>query len=169
MKFHAFLVAMMAVVGAVAAADQPFVKSAAEALEQAQASALPDGVALTGETEKIEPPANAAATITKEDHGDRDDNDNGKDKDDDKENFGWGLGGVLGGGFGGLGGWGLGGWEGWAVGVALGPTASDSGAAVSPAGPIRWATGTRLAQVCMVADTMLDFRRLIDLDLFMEW
>ncbi|EEY64960.1 uncharacterized protein PITG_16400 [Phytophthora infestans T30-4] len=43
MKFHAFLVAMMTVVGAVAAADQPLVKSAAEALEQVQASALPDG------------------------------------------------------------------------------------------------------------------------------
>ncbi|KAI9984350.1 hypothetical protein PInf_005698 [Phytophthora infestans] len=70
---------MMAIVGAVAAADQPFLKR-------------PRYVALTGETEKIDSPANAAATITKEDHGDKDDNDNGKDKNDDKENFGWNIG-----------------------------------------------------------------------------
>ncbi|KAG2760991.1 hypothetical protein Pcac1_g27112 [Phytophthora cactorum] len=44
MKFNTFLVAVMAVLGAVAAADQPVVKTPVEALEKAQASTLPDGV-----------------------------------------------------------------------------------------------------------------------------
>ncbi|KAG2760994.1 hypothetical protein Pcac1_g27111 [Phytophthora cactorum] len=65
MKFNTFLVAVMAVLGAVAAADQPVVKTPVEALEKAQASTLPDGVTLTGVTEKIDPPAGAAATLAK--------------------------------------------------------------------------------------------------------
>ncbi|ETK78159.1 hypothetical protein L917_15467 [Phytophthora nicotianae] len=61
MKFFTFLVATMTVLGAVAGADHPTVKTPTEALEQVQASALPDGVTLTGETEKIDHPADAAA------------------------------------------------------------------------------------------------------------
>ncbi|KAG7383485.1 hypothetical protein PHYPSEUDO_003647 [Phytophthora pseudosyringae] len=98
MKFSTFLVALMAVLGVVAAADQPVIKTSAEALEKVQASALPDGVTLIGTAEKIDPPAGAAVSLTKE--GD-------KKKDDKKEQFGWGEGGW------GLGGWGLGGWGGF--------------------------------------------------------
>ncbi|EEY55564.1 uncharacterized protein PITG_09495 [Phytophthora infestans T30-4] len=106
MKFNRFLVAMMAVLGAATAAtaDQPVVKTPAEAFELV---ALPDGVTFTGATEKIDPPANAAAMIKKEAHDDKNDSDN--DKDDEKEQYGWGLGGGLSG----LGGWELGGWGGW--------------------------------------------------------
>ncbi|KAL3656224.1 hypothetical protein V7S43_018949 [Phytophthora oleae] len=57
---------MMAILGAVSAADQPLVKTPADALEKIQATALPDGVTLTGTTEKIDPPADAAATDPKE-------------------------------------------------------------------------------------------------------
>ncbi|KAF1776965.1 hypothetical protein GQ600_20114 [Phytophthora cactorum] len=122
MKFNTFLVAVMAVLGAVAAADQPVVKTPVEALEKAQASTLPDGVTLTGVTEKIDPPAGAAATLAKEDHKGDDDNDKDgdNDKDDNKEQYGWGLGGGLG-GLGGLGGWGLGGWGGWGGWGGYGP------------------------------------------------
>ncbi|KAG7383483.1 hypothetical protein PHYPSEUDO_003645 [Phytophthora pseudosyringae] len=84
MKFSTFLVALMAVLGVVAAADQPVIKTSAEALEKVQASALPDGVTLIGIAEKIDPPAGATATLGKE---------GGKSKDDKKEQFGLGLGG----------------------------------------------------------------------------
>ncbi|KUF81640.1 hypothetical protein AM588_10003198 [Phytophthora nicotianae] len=115
MKFFTFLVATMTVLSAVAGADHPTVKTPTEALEQVQASALPDGVTLTGETEKIDPPANAAAIIKKEAHDDKDDNDkDDNDKNDDKEHLGWGLGG-------GFGGWGLGGWGGWGGWGGFGP------------------------------------------------
>ncbi|CAH0481481.1 unnamed protein product [Peronospora belbahrii] len=104
MKFSIFLVAAIAILGVVTATDQPAVTTPAEALKKIQASALPDGVTLTGTTEKIDPPA--TAVVAKESHA-RDDKD---DDDDEKEQFGWGLGG--------LGGWGLGGWGsgllGWA-------------------------------------------------------
>lgn len=82
----------MAFVGLVTAADQSIVKTPVEAFEKAQASTLPDGVMLTGVTEKIDPPAGAAATTLKEDG-------------DNKEQLEWGLGG-------GFGGWGLGSWGG---------------------------------------------------------
>ncbi|KAI9984346.1 hypothetical protein PInf_005694 [Phytophthora infestans] len=97
---------MMPVLGAATAAtaDQPVVKTPAEAFELVEASTLPDGVTFTGVTEKIDPPANAAAMIKKEAHD---------DKDDEKEQYGWGLGG--------LGSWELGGWGGWGGWGGYGP------------------------------------------------
>ncbi|KAG2761047.1 hypothetical protein Pcac1_g27103 [Phytophthora cactorum] len=74
------------------------------------------------------------------------DKDDDNDKDDNKEQYGWGLGGGLG-GLGGLGGWGLGGWGGWGGWGGYDPTASGSCAVASPAGRIRWATGTCTVQV----------------------
>ena len=108
-----FLIASIAILGVVTGIDQPAVKTSAEALEKVQASALPDGVMLTGMTEKIDPPASATAVATKESDNDgNDDKDDKDDKDDEKEQFGWGLGGF--GGFGGFGGWGgWGNWGGW--------------------------------------------------------
>lgn len=44
-----------------------------------------------------------------------------------------------------------------AVGVAMDPTASDSCAAVSLAGPIRWDTETGLVRVCTAAGAVLAF------------
>jgi hypothetical protein len=108
MKFTTFLVASIALLGVVTAADQPAVKTSAEALEKAQASALPDGVTLTGTTEKIDPPAAVAtkeADVNEAKHNDKDESDH-KDDDDKKELFGGGFG-----GWGGLGGWGN--WGGW--------------------------------------------------------
>ncbi|CAH0481485.1 unnamed protein product [Peronospora belbahrii] len=107
MKFSIFLVAAIAILGVVTATDQPAVTTPAEALKKIQASALPDGVTLTGTTEKIDPPA--TAVVAKESHA-RDDKD---DDDDEKEQFGWGLGG--------LGGWGLGGWGSWGGWGGYGP------------------------------------------------
>ena len=111
MKTSCILVAMFAIVGAVIAADQPAAKTSVEAFEKAQASKLPDGVTLTGVTEKIDPPANVTASIKKEAHEDNDSSD-----DDKKEHFGWGLGGW--GGWGGYGpyrfGFTCGGIPGWA-------------------------------------------------------
>ena len=118
MKCTVFLVAAIGVLGVVTAADQAGVKTPAEALEQIRSTALPDGVALTGTTEKIDPPATAAAvapkgTDVKEDkqHNDKEDSADSENDEDDtkKELFGFGLGGL-----GGLGGWGnWGGWGGW--------------------------------------------------------
>ncbi|KAE9177533.1 hypothetical protein PF004_g25745 [Phytophthora fragariae] len=120
MKFSMFLVAVLAVVGVVAAADQPTVaqpalNTAAEALEKVQASELPNGVTLTGTTEKIDQPAGTAAAIAAKEGGDN-------NKDDKQEQYGWGMG--LGGGWGNWGGWGgfgpyrfgftCGGYPGWA-------------------------------------------------------
>ncbi|KAL3661718.1 hypothetical protein V7S43_013018 [Phytophthora oleae] len=108
---------MITILGAVSAADQPLVKTPADALEKIQATALPDGVTLTGTTEKIDPPAAAAAAATdpKEVAANKDD-----DKDDKKEQLGWGGGGWGLGGWG-LGGWGLGGWGGWGGWGGFGP------------------------------------------------
>ncbi|KAL0578638.1 hypothetical protein ABG067_008709, partial [Albugo candida] len=106
MKFTPFLVAAIGVLGVVTAADQATdqaaVKTPAEALEQIRSTALPDGVTLTGTTEKIDPPAAAAAVPPKKtdvqevkqrnDKEDSEDSDaNGDDK--KKELFGFGLGG----------------------------------------------------------------------------
>ena len=102
----------MAVLGAVVnAADQPVdMKTPVEAYETIQEANLPAGVTLTGSTEKIDPPADAAVASKMSDK---------------KEQF-WGLGGIgLGyGGWGGWGGWGglgpyrfgfmYGGYPGWA-------------------------------------------------------
>ena len=125
MKFTPFLVAAIGVLGVVTAADQATdqaaVKTPAEALEQIRSTALPDGVTLTGTTEKIDPPATAAAAAPKgadvkedkqhndkEDSADSGDSGDSDDNDDDKkkELFGFGMG-----GWGGLGGWGN--WGGW--------------------------------------------------------
>lgn len=106
MNFIIPFVAMMAYIGPVAAADQPLVLSPVEAYEKAQTSTLPDGVTLTGVTETIDPPANAAATTKKEVD---EDNDNDS-KDNQKEQLEWGLGG-----------WGLGGWGGWGGWGGYGP------------------------------------------------
>ncbi|KAE8953573.1 hypothetical protein PR001_g32825 [Phytophthora rubi] len=89
MKFSTFLVAVLAVVGVVAAVDQPTVaqpalKTAAEALEKVQASELPDGVTLTGTTEKIDQPSGAAAAIAAKEGDDN-------NKDANKEQYGWGT------------------------------------------------------------------------------
>ncbi|KAE8967477.1 hypothetical protein PF011_g27544, partial [Phytophthora fragariae] len=84
MKFSTFLVAALAVVGVVAAADQPALKTAAEAFEMVQASELPNGVTLTGTTEKIDQPAGSAALIAAKEGGDN-------NKDDKKEQYGWGM------------------------------------------------------------------------------
>uniref|UniRef100_A0AAV1ULQ0 Uncharacterized protein n=1 Tax=Peronospora matthiolae TaxID=2874970 RepID=A0AAV1ULQ0_9STRA len=98
MKFSTFLVAAIALLGVVTSADQPVVKTSAEALEKVQASALPDGVTLTGTTEKIDPPASAAAVATKEadvresKHVGKNNMDEKEDDDDKKEFFGGGLG-----------------------------------------------------------------------------
>ena len=101
MKFTAFLFAAIAVLGVVTGTDQPAVKTPAEALEKIQASTLPDGVTLTGMSEKIDPPASATAVAVKESEVN-----DGKNEEDDKkkEQFGWGLGGL--GGWGSWGGWG---------------------------------------------------------------
>ncbi|EGZ13560.1 hypothetical protein PHYSODRAFT_335335 [Phytophthora sojae] len=112
MKFSTFLVAALAVVGVVAAAAQPAaagnlpaVKSAAEALQMLEASELPDGVTLMGTSEKIDPPAGAAAAIAAKEADNKHDGDADK-----KEQYGgWGLG--LGAGWGLGGGWGN--WGGW--------------------------------------------------------
>ncbi|CAI5722321.1 unnamed protein product [Hyaloperonospora brassicae] len=118
MKCTVFLVAAIGVLGVVTAADQAAVKTPAEALEQIRSTALPDGVALTGTTEKIDPPATAAAvapkgTDVKEDkqHNDKEDSADSEDDDDDtkKELFGFGWGGYgpyrFGFTYGGIGGW----------------------------------------------------------------
>lgn len=108
MKCTTFLVAAIALLGVVTSSDQPVVKTSVEALEKVQASALPAGVTLTGTTEKIDPPASAAAVATKEadvqesKHSNMNDSDGKEDDDDKKEFFG---------GWGGLGGWGN--WGGW--------------------------------------------------------
>uniref|UniRef100_A0AAV1UN14 Uncharacterized protein n=1 Tax=Peronospora matthiolae TaxID=2874970 RepID=A0AAV1UN14_9STRA len=99
MKCTTFLVAAIALLGVVTSADQPVVKTSAEALEKVQASALPAGVTLTGTTEKIDPPASAAAVATKEadvresKHVGKNNMDEKEDDDDKKEFFGGGLGG----------------------------------------------------------------------------
>uniref|UniRef100_A0AAV1VHC0 Uncharacterized protein n=1 Tax=Peronospora matthiolae TaxID=2874970 RepID=A0AAV1VHC0_9STRA len=98
MKCTTFLVAAIALLGVVTSADQPVVKTSAEALEKVQASALPAGVTLTGTTEKIDPPASAAAVATKEadvresKHVGKNNMDEKEDDDDKKEFFGGGLG-----------------------------------------------------------------------------
>ncbi|OWY99762.1 hypothetical protein PHMEG_00029184 [Phytophthora megakarya] len=107
--FVAVILAVLGVLGLVAAADQPHIHTAAEALEKMEASALPDGVVMVGTAERIEPPADIAATIAKE---------TGENKDNKQEQYGWG------GGWGGWGGWGgygpyrfgftCGGMSGWA-------------------------------------------------------
>ena len=132
MKFTAFLFAAIAVLGVVTGTDQPAVKTPAEALEKIQASTLPDGVTLTGMSEKIDPPASATAVAVKESEVN-----DGKNEEDDKkkEQFGWGLGG--------LGGWGS--WGGWG---GYGP---GSCTAAFLAGPTHWATGIDLVLVCTVA------------------
>ena len=99
MKTSCFLVAMLAFVGSVTAADESVVKTSVEAFNKVQASKLPDGVTLTGVTVKIDPPADATASIKKESHEDNDSND--QSDDNEKEQFGWGLG-----SWGGWGGWG---------------------------------------------------------------
>ncbi|KAJ8525779.1 hypothetical protein ON010_g15336 [Phytophthora cinnamomi] len=111
MKCSLFVVAVLAVLGVATAADQPAaaaqpvaVKTAAEALEKLQASELPDGVTLTGTSEKIDPPAGAAAAIAAKEGGVSDKHDGDK-----QEQYGWGMGGGWG-----SGGWGnWGGWGGW--------------------------------------------------------
>ncbi|KAK1943702.1 hypothetical protein P3T76_005099 [Phytophthora citrophthora] len=113
MQFSMFLVATMAILGAVSAADQPLVKTPADALEKIQATALPDGVTLTGTAEKIDPPADAATDPKEIDVADK-----GNKNDDKKEQLGWGVGGL--GGWG-AGGWGLGGWGGWGGWGGFGP------------------------------------------------
>ena len=115
MKFALFLVAAIATLGVVTATDQPAVTTSTEALKKIQASALPDGVTLTGTTETIDPPASATAVASKESNvREHKDNKDDKDEDDDKkkEQFGWGEG---------LGGWGLGGWGGWGGWGGYGP------------------------------------------------
>ena len=84
MKFTTFLVASVAILGVVAGIDQPSVKTSAEALKKIQASALPDGVTLTGMTENIDPPASATAVAAKK-SDDKEDKDDKDDKDDNKK------------------------------------------------------------------------------------
>jgi hypothetical protein len=114
MKFNVFfMAAVMAILAAVvvAAADQAaavaVVSTPTEALAKVQELDLPDGVTLTGTTEKIDPPTSVAAAAKKSE----------SDTDHKKEQL-WGLG-----GFGlGLGGWGLGGgWGSWGGWGGLGP------------------------------------------------
>ncbi|KAL7993988.1 hypothetical protein Plhal703r1_c58g0163311 [Plasmopara halstedii] len=62
MKLFTLFVATMTFVGLATAADKAVVKTPDEAFEKAQASALPDGVRLTGVTEKIDPPAGIATS-----------------------------------------------------------------------------------------------------------
>ena len=134
MRFTTFFAAAAIVIlDVVTCAPQSAVTTSSEALEKIQASALPDGVVLTGTTEHIDPPTSATAVATKESdilEGQHDDNshnhkenDNGNDNDNDnnnntnnnntnntndddekKEGFGWGRGGW--GNWGGWGGWG---------------------------------------------------------------
>eukprot|EP00644_Phytophthora_capsici_P012855 jgi/Phyca11/101461/e_gw1.5.1182.1 len=117
MKFSTFLVATMAILGAVSAADHPLVKTPADALEKIEAAVLPAGVTLMGTAEKIDPPADAVVTDPKEVGVTNDDDKDDKD-DDKKEQLGWGVGGL--GGWG-AGGWGLGGWGGWGGWGGFGP------------------------------------------------
>ncbi|KAG2761049.1 hypothetical protein Pcac1_g27107 [Phytophthora cactorum] len=159
MKFNTFLVAVMAVLGAVAAADQPVAKTPVEALEKAQASTLPDGVTLTGVTERrsirlpvpLQPlqrkPTRAMTTMIRTTTTTRTTTRNNTD----------GVSvevlvvlvvlaaGDLAAGVAG------------AVGVAMDPTASGSCAVASPAGRIRWATGTCTVQVYTAAGAVLVF------------
>lgn len=119
MRFTTFLVAAIVILDVVICSPQSAVTTSSEALEKIQASALPDGVVLTGTTDHIDVPTSATAVATKESnvhedqHDDNDhnhtenhndNNNNGHDDDDDekKERFGWGLGG----GWGNWGGWG---------------------------------------------------------------
>ncbi|KAL8012705.1 hypothetical protein Plhal710r2_c042g0142431 [Plasmopara halstedii] len=117
MKLFTLFVATMTFVGLATAADKAVVKTPDEAFEKAQASALPDGVRLTGVTEKIDPPAGIATSVKKDTQEDKDYDSHGDN--DKKEQLEWGLGGW--GNFGGWGGFGpyrfgfmCGGIPGWA-------------------------------------------------------
>ncbi|RLN06449.1 hypothetical protein BBJ28_00024355, partial [Nothophytophthora sp. Chile5] len=77
-----FVVTVVALLGTVAAANSPALKTPTEALEVVQGISLPDGVTLTGTVEKIDQPD---TVLTKE-----------AGVDGHKEMFGWGGWGGLG-------------------------------------------------------------------------